>query len=58
MVTMNRSRISRAFGRTASHAFGGVALAVLTLAPLASQAQSWPARPVRLIIPFAGGGGY
>lgn len=34
----------------------GTALAVACLAPLASQAQGWPAKPVRVIIPHPAGG--
>ena len=32
-----------------------IALAVLSLTSLAT-AQSWPARPVRIVVPFAAGG--
>jgi tripartite-type tricarboxylate transporter receptor subunit TctC len=31
-------------------------LAVLGSLPASAQAQSWPARPVRIIVPFSGAG--
>lgn len=34
-----------------------LALATAALAPLATQAQSWPDRPIRLILPYPPGGG-
>ena len=32
------------------------ALMMMIVAPLAAQAQSWPSKPVRMIVPFAAGG--
>ena len=37
------------------HALAGL-LACAVLAPMASSAQEWPARPVRFVVPFATGG--
>ncbi|KWT71355.1 MULTISPECIES: tripartite tricarboxylate transporter substrate binding protein [unclassified Variovorax] len=41
------------FARVALHAVGGT---VLMLAALAAQAQSWPAKPVRLVVTYPPGG--
>ena len=41
-----------------SSAFAGAVMAaILCLAPTAATAQTWPAKPIRMIIPFAAGGG-
>ena len=42
--------------RFLSPVFRLVAVASLITASLAAQAQSWPERPVRLVVPFPAGG--
>ncbi|HEY4372071.1 MAG TPA: tripartite tricarboxylate transporter substrate binding protein [Burkholderiales bacterium] len=52
---MNRHRRPRAFART-TITFAAIACA-LALTTSAAQAQSYPARPIRLVVPFPAGGG-
>ena len=35
---------------------GGAAFGALSLSPRRARAQAWPARPVKLMVPFAAGG--
>src|SRR5688572_25842093 len=37
--------------------WGRLGLVILAAAPLATHAQQWPARPLRIIVPFPAGGG-
>ena len=43
--------------KTLKHALGGILGIILAVAPMVSQAQDYPSKPIRLLIPFTPGGG-